>query len=479
MYSKKNGINIYNLGIFIVLGFIFTLCFLYKSESKNNETKALIELHKLSLKTFDDVYITEYKKNIENDLNNLYSKLDYSKLNDETYKEGLLSFWNSYKKIKPYIKWIYIAYDDNSILIDKKWQIPKEYSIKKRVWYREGIITKGIYWSEPYEDAINKKIVITVTKQIFDKTGKVKGLLAFDVDLYLLSQKISSMDINEENFIFDKNYRVLAHTNSAFLNKKLDKGNFEKNIKNNKDGYYFDRDRNAYVYIKNRFDWTIVKKLPKEKIANFNKNENNIYYVFALIVMLALIHIIYMFKSNSKILNLVEILKALQNRDDISQFVPPDMRTAELKVIEEVYTIQKLIENLEKEVLRDEETGLYSEVYLLNYGKTMVKKEQKILLLKYLNLSEIKSQYGKNVVELVLKRGAMTLNALKGSDELAFRLEKDTLAIVLNNDEINRRANYIIEEILNYKWKLHNITLSIAPSLVKFEDYKKTIENRE
>jgi len=195
--------------------------------------------------------------------------------------------------------------------------------------------------------------------------------------------------------------------------------------------------------------------------------------------MLVLIHIIYMFKTNSKILKLVDILKAIQNRDDISQFVPSEMRGAEIKVIEEVYSIQKLVESLEKEVLRDEETGLYSEIYLLNYGKTLVKKEQKILLIKYLNLSEIKNQYGKNVVELVLKRGAMTLNALKGSDELAFRLEKDTLAIVLNNDEINRRANYIIEEILNYKWKLHNITLSIAPSLIKFEDYKKTIENRD
>ena len=473
MDSKKSSVSIYDLGIFIILGFILMLFSFYKIETKKANEKVLIALHKTSLKTFDEVYITEYKKNIENDLNFLYSQVEYSKIGDENYRENLLTSWDLYKKNRPYIKWIYLAYDENTILIDKKWQKPKDFFMKKRVWYREGIINEGIYWTEPYEDATNKKVVISITKQIKDQNDIVKGVLAFDIDLYMLSEKISFMDINKENFIFDKNYRILAHTNFAYLNQKLKNSDYEKKIENNKDGYFFDKDQNAYVFIKNSLQWTIVKKIPKENLVSLNKSGNNIYYLFVLLVMLALIHILYNFKVNEKNRKALDLLKAIKNREDIKDLFPKKITSSEKKLVEEIYSIQRLIDDLEKEVLRDEETGLFSESYLLTYGKTLVKKEQKILLLKYLNLGEVKNQYGKDVVELVLKRGAMTLNAMKEREELTFRLEKDTLAIVLNSGDVEKRANYIVDEILNYKWKLHNISLSLTATLLGFEEYKK------
>ena len=67
-----------------------------------------------------------------------------------------------------------------------------------------------------------------------------------------------------------------------------------------------------------------------------------------------------------------------------------------------------------------------------------------------MNLSEIKNQYGKNVVELVLKRGALTINALKEADEPDVRLTKDSLAIIFKSGDTQKRAHYIIDEILNY-----------------------------
>ena len=79
-------------------------------------------------------------------------------------------------------------------------------------------------------------------------------------------------------------------------------------------------------------------------------------------------------------------------------------------------------------------------------------------------------------MELVLKRGAMTINALKEADECALRLDKESLAIILKNGDTQKRAHYIIDEILNYKWKLHNINLSIFPSLLEFDEYFEELD---
>ena len=80
------------------------------------------------------------------------------------------------------------------------------------------------------------------------------------------------------------------------------------------------------------------------------------------------------------------------------------------------------------------------------------------------------------MVELVLKRGAMTINALKEADEPAVRLTKDSLAIIFKSGETQKRALYIIVEILNYQWKLRNINLNIFPNLIDFDEYFKELD---
>ncbi len=80
-------------------------------------------------------------------------------------------------------------------------------------------------------------------------------------------------------------------------------------------------------------------------------------------------------------------------------------------------------------------------------------------------------------MELVLKRGAMTLNALKEVDEVVLRVNRETLGIVLNSNEIEKKSSYIISEILNYRWKMHNIYLKLSWKIVNIEEYYK--ENPE
>lgn len=473
MARKKENNRLYSLGIYITVVFIILLIFIYKNDVKNRNEITFINNYHSNLEKINEIYFKEYKKVMENNLNYLSKKIIYEKLNDENYRNELLNSWKDLKSYNNYINWVYLGYDENSILIDKFWKKPENFNLKSREWYKEGIKSERIFWSDPYLDNDNKNIIVTLTKKVKNSKGETKGVLSFDADLNKISEMIRSLDFSKENFVYNKNYKIIAHSNPNFLNNDLENTAILKKIQGNDKSYFYDSEKNVYVFYKNSFGWTLVSKIPRENLNALNKNENTIYFYFIGLMMVALIHILYVVKNRDKNFVLIDLLKAIQNREDLESVFLEKKNREESSVINELYNIQKMVEVLEKEILRDEETGLYNEIYLSNYAKVLSKKSQKILIIKYLNLSELKNQYGKNVVELVLKRGAMTLNALKEADEQAIRIDKDSIALILNNGDINQRANYIVDEILTYKWKLHNINLSIAPTLLRFEDYQK------
>lgn len=474
MIKKTENSKMYNVGIFLIFIFIILLFLGYKDDSQNKREKSFINNKYLNLKEISDIYLKNYKKDFEGQMNFLFEKITYEKLGDEEYRNLLVQSFDEFKKYNINIKWIYLGYDENEILIDKLWEKPDNYSIKTRPWYIQGIKNEGIFWGEPYLGPTTKKVVVTLTKQLKDKTGNVKGVFAIDADLDGLSEVMGSLEFNQENFIYDTNYKIIAHSNPIYLNKDLKDSDFLKKIENNDKTYFYDSQKNAYVFFKNNFGWTLVSKIPNNKLKELKLN--SIYLYLTVFLMLAFSHILYMIKNKDKTLFLIDILKAIQNREDLEGVFPEKRNPSEDAVIVELHNIQKIVEELEKEILRDEQTGLYNEIFLNNYGKKFLENGQKILVIKYLNLSEIKNNYGKNVVELVLKRGAMTLNAMKEADECALRLDKDTLAVILNSGDYNKRAHYIVNEILNYKWKLHNINLSIVPTLMNFEEYQKKDE---
>ena len=73
----------------------------------------------------------------------------------------------------------------------------------------------------------------------------------------------------------------------------------------------------------------------------------------------------------------------------------------------------------------------------------------------------------------------MTLNALKEREEIALRIDKNTIALVLNSNEIEEKSNYIISEILNYKWRLYNIYLKLSWKILTIEEYQKECEKEK
>ena len=478
MNSRKTNKK-YTLIFCCILGFVFLTFFIYsKSVQKQKEIVFFNENIKM-LDTANEFYFKKRMNEMENFIKILSDNVEYEKLSNEEYKKFLLDNWRYVKTWNNSITSIYLGYDENEILAEN-WERPKDFNMKTRTWYIEGIKSTGVSWINPYLEINTKKLVGTITKTIRDKSGNVKGVLAIDIDLDSLSEILASLNLGftNETFLLNNNGKVIAHSVVNELNVDMKGTELLNQIEKNQKNYYISSNKDAYVFIKdNSSKWILVTKIPKETLKQFGMDKGFINLILFISILIFVMYQLYHYSNNKMNKKYLNALKAVQSRDNLDELMNDiEKDSDEALFFEEIKTLQIRIENLERELLKDEETGLYNEIYLKNYGKSFMNKNQKILIIKYLNLPEIKSQYGKNVVELVLKRGAMTINALKEADECALRLDKESLAIILKNGDTQKRAHYIIDEILNYKWKLHNINLSIFPSLLEFDEYFEELD---
>ena len=479
MINRRKTNKKYTLIFCCILGFVFLTFFIYsKSVQKQKEIVFFNENMKI-LNTANNLYFKKSKSEIESFLKSLADNIEYEKLSNEEYRKFLLENWRYIKSWNNSITSIYLGYDENEIIADN-WKKPNNYNMKERPWYIEGMKQPETCWINPYLEINTKKLVGTITRPIRDKKGNIRGVLAIDIDLNNLSEILSSLNFgfNNETFLLNNNGKVLAHSMANELSLDLQGTDLLNQIKKSNKNYYIDNNKDAYVFIKDSSnEWMLVTKISKEVLKQFKLDKEFINLILFISILIFVMYQLYLFIDNKMNKKYLTALKAVQSRDNLDKLMEDiENDSNEGLFFDELKTLQIKIENLERELLRDEETGLYNETYLKNYGNFFINKGQKILVIKYLNLSEIKNQYGKNVVELVLKRGAMTINALKESDEPAIRLEKNSLAIILKNGDTQKRAHYIIDEILNYQWKLHNINLSIFPSLVDFDEYFKELD---
>ncbi len=174
MKFNKEKCKIYDIGIALISIFIILLFLNYNKKLREEKKNEYLAKQEIQLKDFSEFYLEEYKNNSENALEYFYEKVEYEKLEDYEYRQTLLKDWEAYRANNPYIKWLYIAYSDNTMIIDKTWIKPENYQMITRPWYKNGIANKGLTWSEPFEDISTKKVYLALTKPIKNKEGEVK-----------------------------------------------------------------------------------------------------------------------------------------------------------------------------------------------------------------------------------------------------------------------------------------------------------------
>lgn len=466
-----------NITLISILFAFIILASVFLKENTRNFHNYFYKTNINVLENIMDVYIGNYKKNLEYSFDEIYKSINYEELFIPKSQEKYLAKWSEIKKFNPSIKLIYASYSDNKVLVNNRESNLKD-DYQYITWKSNG---DRPFWSDPHLDNIYPKLILTLSRPIKDKNNKDAGVLAVDVDLTELSEGISSIKIPYKNelFLVNKKGKILVN-NSA---ENIDAINFD----NKKMELFFEKSSGSYknekgeefvFYTSKELNWVIIMKISKnemtEYIEIFTKN-----IAIVILILVVFLIVFYELQKNKVIRQnkiIVSYLKKIKNGEHTGELLQLfNEKSCYYEIYEELNNLQTKIESIEKELIRDDETGLYNQIYVTKYGGNSTENDYKILIIKYQNLFEINENYGKNVVDLVLKRGAMTINALKESDEYGVKIDENSIAIVLKNGNMEKRASYIIEEILNYKWKLHNIDLILLYDLINFDQYRLSL----
>jgi methyl-accepting chemotaxis protein len=111
----------------------------------------------------------------------------------------------------------YIGLSDKRFVSGTGWIPPAEYDITEREWYKEAIVTDGIYISRPDIDARTGDMVITISKAI-KIDGEILGVIGSDIAIDYLINVVSNVELNDNSYAFlmDDKGNIIAHLSDDY-----------------------------------------------------------------------------------------------------------------------------------------------------------------------------------------------------------------------------------------------------------------------
>lgn len=106
----------------------------------------------------------------------------------------------------------YIGLEDGRFMDDAGWVPPAGYDPRTRPWYKKAKSSNSVAYSEVYEDAITKKMVVSIAKPVHVQ-GKLIGVAGVDIDLDEIKKITGSAKLGQTGYVFviDSKSSYLAH----------------------------------------------------------------------------------------------------------------------------------------------------------------------------------------------------------------------------------------------------------------------------
>jgi len=270
-----------------------------------------------------------------------------------------------------------------------------EWLAKERPWYINAVESKGsIVWTEPYTDATTKKYTVTVSKEVIDRENNFKGIIAIDLSLDDLSEKIKYFRGFTEGYLLT----ILKSDGEYFFlddnkNKEL-KSLFTKDLINSlydkKSGSFYVADKIGNYYITFTTNiitgWKIVGIIEKSSLSKGAKDiANNILFGVVSIIFIGIASILYVTKQmGNTIQTLGSSIKATEEK-----ISPSDEKLKLFEFESEELIFEKMNSNInilfEIEAEKEKINELMQKIKALDFSYANELKASIKRLLKYLN----------------------------------------------------------------------------------------------
>ncbi len=223
-----------------------------------------------------------------NDLNNnLLSKkklLEISWYNLESQaRQGKVTpaMLSGYKQVDSELTDMYFAFVSGEFIDGSGWLPPEGYDPRQRPWYQEAIGAKGVSVTSPYFEFVTQQMALAIAMPVQDGQGKVYGVVAADVLLKTVFEKLSWATADYEGgyaYLLDRRGTILLHPEQALLGvNPLESLSFQDDLKqvlqrmrHEEQGWgrYYYNGHLRLVYFKQvpEVQWTLVMSVPEDVV---------------------------------------------------------------------------------------------------------------------------------------------------------------------------------------------------------------------
>lgn len=211
-------------------------------------------------------------------------------INSSMYGQGevaLRSSLHQYFKLNPDVFSIYVATNSGAFIQGEDVSTAENYNPLDRVWYKEAVKLQGKpFITEPYKDVRTEEMIVTIAKQLKDRSGVVALDLKL-VDLQITSESIS-IGKNGYSSIFDENKKVISHptlegggeVKESFFNQIYEKesGTYD---------YVYEGDKRIVFFTTNKLTgWKITGTIFSKEI---DESAASILYTTILVLVIAIV----------------------------------------------------------------------------------------------------------------------------------------------------------------------------------------------
>lgn len=250
-------------------------------------SKSTLQVTKQASKSLD------YKiEGVGNQLSLLANNINFTEfyLNDMNATYGFFLLEGTLKTNSDYAS-VYFASSKKDMVLAPKADIPEGYDPTERDWYKGAEEKNGeVYYSKPYEDAITKDLVITISRAVLDKNGEIVGVAAIDLNMANFSKSINEIKIGDKGYlvIIGDDGKFITHPDSKQIGSDLATTlTLWDDIEKNKEGYseyeLNNVDKFSAFMTNEKTGWKFVSALEMSEITDGADKVRNIAWILTTI----------------------------------------------------------------------------------------------------------------------------------------------------------------------------------------------------
>ncbi|MBV7272425.1 methyl-accepting chemotaxis protein [Clostridium sp. PL3] len=269
--------------------------------------------------------IDNYFNSMQRQVNMMATNINFTDIQTNPEHTPFLNYMlENIKSSNEDLKSVYFGASDKKFYLYPKTELPADFDPTSRPWYKDALNNKGkSVVSEVYIDTGTKKPVISISRAV-EKNGQIVGVVAVDIDLNKMSDKISSKQIGKLGYIAITNSSgiVIAHKDKSLIGTdsmlKLD---LWKSVSQNKEGfseYKYNNELKYAAFSTNELTrWKVIAIIPKSELIDDTNSIRNITLIMVLLstAVASIISLLFSKRISNNIKKLKESIKKAAEGD--------------------------------------------------------------------------------------------------------------------------------------------------------------------